>query len=132
AVAQERWPDLDAAYSQLQAAEDRVRVVASFARHTAELAAGGDAVAREICDRAAAELAHSVLTALRLADAPADAHIGAIGGVLNAALIRAAFTERVRTVRPQAVLAEVHGTGVDGAVALAELRADHPLRTIIA
>ena len=132
AVAQRHWPDLDTAYPQLQADPERVRVVASFARHTAELAADGDRVARGICDRAAAELAHSVLTALRTSDAPSDAHVAAIGGVLHAELIRAAFTEHVRAARPQAVFAHALGTGVDGAVALADLAHDHPLRTIVA
>lgn len=131
-LVQQRWPDLDSAYPQLQADAERVRVVASFARRTAELAADGDAVARDICDRAAAELAHSVLTALRTAQAPADAHVGAIGGVLQSELIRTAFTERVRAARPHAVFVEAGGTGVDGAGALAGLGSDHPLRAIVA
>ena len=39
AVVRERWPDLESAYIDLQAAEDRVRVVASFANAVSDLAA---------------------------------------------------------------------------------------------
>ena len=37
AIVRERWPDLESAYIDLQAAEDRVRVVASFANAVSEL-----------------------------------------------------------------------------------------------
>lgn len=128
AVMQERWPDLETAYVPLQASEDRVRTVASFAAPTAAHAASGDPVAIRICREAAAELAAAVLAALRVTEAPADAAIGAIGGVFGSELIRTAFESAVRAERPDARFVPPAGTGLDGAVALAGLSAGHPLR----
>lgn len=127
AVVQERWPDLETAYVALQSAEDRVRTVASFAAPTARHAASGDEVASRICRDAAAELAASALAALRVTDAPADAAVGAIGGVFGADIIRSAFEAAVRAERPDARFVPPAGTGLDGAVALADLGPGHPL-----
>lgn len=128
AVVQDRWPDLETAYVALQASEDRVRTVASFAAPTALLAATGDEVATRICREAAEELALAVTTALRVTAAPADAPVGAIGGVFGSDLIRTAFADAVRVARPEARFVPPAGSGLDGAVALAGLGAQHPLR----
>ncbi|MFS2279261.1 BadF/BadG/BcrA/BcrD ATPase family protein [Microbacterium sp. OR21] len=128
AVVQERWPDLETAYVPLQASEDRVRTVASFAAPTAQHAASGDEVAIRICREAATELATAVLAALRVTDAPADAAVGAIGGVFGSDLIRSAFESAVRAERPDARFVPPAGSGLDGAVALAQLGPAHPLR----
>ena len=128
AVVKERWPDLETAYVQLQASEDRVRTVASFAAATATHAASGDEVAIGICRRAAVELALATTTALRVTDAPADAAVGAVGGVFGSDLIRSAFDDAVRQVRPDARFVPAIGSGLDGAVALAALGPQHPLR----
>lgn len=128
ALVQQRWPDLEAAYTSLQADEERVRIVASFAAGTAELAASGDAVAQRICAGAADELAHSVITALRTSGAPNDAAVGATGGVLRSELIREAFTARVRRAFPDVRFVPPVGSGLDGADALATLAPGHPLR----
>ena len=125
---QERWPDLETAYTQLQATHDRVRVVASFAAKTAELAGVGDAVSVRICQEAARELALAATTSLRVVDAPADAAVGAVGGVFGSDAIRAAFVDAVRAERPDARFEPPIGSGIDGAVALADLGPDHPLR----
>lgn len=129
AVVLERWPVLEDAYVQLQSDEARVSAVASFARHVAELAATDDVAAR-ICDEAASELALSVVTALRRVqlDAATAPLVSAIGGVLRSARIRAAFEDEVSAVFPDAVFEAPHGTGIDGAVALAALPDAHPLR----
>lgn len=128
AVVQERWPDLESAYVALQSSEDRVRTVASFAAPTAAHAASGDEVAIRICGEAAGELALAIIAALRVTDAPADAAIGAIGGVFGSDLIRAAFETAVRAERPDARFVPPAGSGLDGAVALAGLGSAHPLR----
>lgn len=128
AVVQERWPDLETAYTLLQASHDRVRTVASFAAPTAALAASGDEVAVRICREAAGELALAATTALRVTDAEDDAAVGAIGGVFGSDLVRSAFEDAVRAVRPDARLVPPLGSGLDGAVALAGLGAQHPLR----
>ncbi|WP_307369727.1 N-acetylglucosamine kinase [Microbacterium sp. W4I4] len=128
AVMQERWPDLESAYTLLQASHDRVRTVASFAAPTAALAAAGDEVAVRICREAAGELALAATTALRVTDAPADAAVGAVGGVFGSELIRSAFQDAVRTACPDARFVPPIGSGLEGAVALAGLGAQHPLR----
>ena len=128
AVVQERWPDLASAYSALQASEDRVRTVASFAAPTAALAEAGDGVAIEICRAAAAELALAAVTSLRVTDAPDDAAVGAVGGVFGSTLLHSAFEDAVRASRPDARFVPPQGSGLDGAVALADLGVQHPLR----
>lgn len=132
AVVQQRWPDLEDAYVQLQSDDARVSVVASFAKQVADLA-DSDAVAAGICRAAADELALSVVTALRRAGAGADGApvVSAIGGVLRSSLIRGSFEANVRGVFPGVRFEAPHGTGIDGAVALASLAADHPLRELI-
>lgn len=127
-LVRERWPDLEGAYTSLQADSDRVRLVASFAAPTAALAAEDDPIARRICEKAAAELALSVTSALQTTAAPADAAVGAIGGVLRSELIRSAFESAVRAARPAVRFVPPVGTGLDGVDALVELASDHPLR----
>lgn len=127
-IVRERWPDLDTAYTQLQASHDRVRTVASFAAATAVLAADGDDVAGGICRDAARELALAATTSLRMAEAPGDAAVGAVGGVFGSELIRSEFTAAVNAERPDARFVPPMGSGLDGAVALAGLGAQHPLR----
>lgn len=128
AVVQERWPDLETAYTLLQASHDRVRTVASFAAPTAALAATGDEAAVRICREAAGELATAIIAALQVTDAPDGAAVGAIGGVFGSDLIRSTFEHAVRAVRPSARFVPPIGSGLDGAVALAGLGAQHPLR----
>lgn len=128
AVVQDRWPDLETAYVRLQASHDRVRTVASFAAPTALLAETGDEAAVRICRDAAGELALAAIAALKVTDAPADAAVGAIGGVFGSDLIRTRFADAVRAERPEARFMPPIGTGLDGAVALAQLDAQHPLR----
>lgn len=132
-VVRERWPDLEDAYVQLQGDEARVSIVASFARAVADLADTDD-VAASICAAAADELALSVVTALRRTGAGADGAplVSAIGGVLRSRHIREGFEASVRAVFPGATFEAPHGTGLDGAVELAALAADHPLRELIA
>jgi N-acetylglucosamine kinase-like BadF-type ATPase len=127
-VVQERWPDLETAYTLLQASHDRVRTVASFAAPTAALAATGDQVAMRICRDAAGELALAAVAALQVTDAPDDSAVGAIGGVFGSDLIRSTFEAAVRAERPDARFVPAIGSGLDGAVALAGLAAGHPLR----
>ncbi|WP_395245305.1 N-acetylglucosamine kinase [Agromyces sp. MMS24-K17] len=136
-VMHERWDDLEEAYIELQGAEDRIRIVASFAEATAALAEAGDPVADRICLRAAQELAHSVSSALRRvahADDRTDDGpvISAIGGVFRARRIRSRFEDLLRTWHPALRMEAPHGTGLDGASVLAGLPAGHPLRIHVA
>ena len=94
----------------------------------AHAATTGDAVAVGICADAARELALAATASLRVVDAPADAAVGAVGGVFGSDAIRAAFIDAVRVERPDARFVPPMGSGLDGAVALADLGPQHPLR----
>ncbi|MEU1972220.1 BadF/BadG/BcrA/BcrD ATPase family protein [Microbacterium sp. NPDC019599] len=129
------WPSLPQAYIELQAAEDRVSVVASFAAHVALLAAEGDAVALRITQRAAGELAASVSTSLSNVRRADDEHFAvcAIGGVFRSALLRDAFAAALTAdgTRGGPSLVDPLGDGLDGAVALADLATQHPLSAVV-
>lgn len=131
-VVRERWPDLEDAYVQLQSDEARVSVVASFARAVADLA-DTDEVAARICAETASELALSAITALRRVELDGDTAplVSAIGGVFRSPHVRGGFEHSVSAVFPDAVFEAPHGTGLDGAEALAALPETHPLRDLI-
>lgn len=129
----QQWADLESAYIELQAADDRVSLVASLARGVAELAAT-DAVAAQICLRAARELSVSATAALRRVAEPDDVDppaVCAIGGVFRADVIRERFAELVREAYPTVHLEPSHGTGIDGAAALAHLSPSHALLSYV-
>ncbi|MCK6081657.1 hypothetical protein KZX37_07435 [Microbacterium sp. EYE_5] len=122
-----RWPDLTQAYMALQADHDRVRIVASIARDVALAADAGDAVARGISVRAAEQLAHSARTAAaQVRTDESEFAVCAIGGVFSSATLRSAF-EQALEADPTLRLVAPRGVGIDGARALADLTASHPL-----
>ncbi|WP_345801723.1 BadF/BadG/BcrA/BcrD ATPase family protein [Microbacterium sp. AZCO] len=127
------WPDLSRAYIDLQAAEDRVRIVASFAAEVARLSVEGDAVAQAISDRAARELAHSVLTSLANVQRGDDEHftVCAIGGVFRSQRLHDAFAAELTRDRQDVTLVAPRGEGIDGALALADLSPEHPLSSAV-
>lgn len=130
---QQRWPDLESAYIQLQNDPSAVSAVASFAQAAGELA-DTDTVAAEICRRAAEELAHSAVTALRRVgqDGPeATPQVAAIGGVFGARPILDEFWNQVQAAVPQAQLSTAAGQGADGAAELFSVEPGHPLRALI-
>ncbi|MDL5352470.1 BadF/BadG/BcrA/BcrD ATPase family protein [Microbacterium sp. zg-YB36] len=133
AVAQEHWPDLTEAYIRLQTADDRVSVIAGFAAAVAAHT-DHDAVAADITRRAADELAHSVTTALRRVHRGDDGtlQVCALGGVFRSAALRAAFQRRLTDADLDIALVAPRGQGIDGAAALANLPARHPLATAVA
>lgn len=130
AVVKRRFPDLEEAYIALQSSPERVRTVAGFARNVTELASV-DAVAHAICVAAARELAHSAESALRRVadpDQPRESfHVSVLGGVFGAELVARTFGDTVRAQRPAVVIQAANGTGLDGAAALPDLPASHPL-----
>lgn len=129
-VVRERWPELEDAYVQLQSDEAKVSVVASFAEVVTQLA-DSDAVSARICAEAGEELALSAITALRRAGIEADPVVSAIGGVLRGTHVRGAFEDAVRAVHPTVRFEAPHGSGLDGAVALATLPETHPLAALV-
>ncbi|MEV7692340.1 BadF/BadG/BcrA/BcrD ATPase family protein [Microbacterium sp. NPDC089189] len=133
ALAEERWPLLTEAYIDLQTAPDRVRTIASFAAPVAALAAAGDPVALRITDRAAAELAHSVATALHrvMPEGGALAPVCTIGGVFHSQPLTERFAAHLAASGVPAQIVPAQGSGLDGVVALAALASAHPLSSAI-
>ncbi|TXK18653.1 BadF/BadG/BcrA/BcrD ATPase family protein [Homoserinibacter sp. GY 40078] len=131
-VVRDRWPDLEDAYVQLQSDPAKVSIVAWFAEAVAAHAEH-DEVAAGICRAAAQELGLAAITALRRAmggQPVAEPLVSAIGGVFRGQHVREAFEETVRAVHPGLRMEAPHGTGLDGAVALAGLPAEHPLAAL--
>lgn len=133
AVVRSRWPDLEGAYIQLQNDPAAVSVIASFSRAVGELAET-DQVAGRISVAAAAELAHSAVTALRRVGEDGDGaapQVAAIGGVFRSPALREEFHRQVRQAVPEASFPAVAGEGVDGAATLLTLAEEHPLHRLI-
>ncbi|MGN6273860.1 MAG: N-acetylglucosamine kinase [Protaetiibacter sp.] len=130
AVVSARWPELEDAYVQLQSDPAKVSVIAWFAEAVAAHAAS-DAVAERICREAAEELALSAVTALRRAGVDIAPVVSATGGVFRGDVVRATFEDAVRAVHPAVRFEAPHGTGLDGAAALAVLPASHPLSALV-
>jgi glucosamine kinase len=130
-VVRGRWPELPEAYMDLQAASDRVQVVASFAEPTAVLAAEGDAVASGIIELAASEMALSVSAGIERVSLSHDPTIivCAIGGVLRSGDVRGRFERHLSDRLPTVVHVSARGVGLDGAVALGNIGEGHPLRS---
>jgi N-acetylglucosamine kinase-like BadF-type ATPase len=127
--ARAEFPDLEQAYIELQGDPGRVRRIAAYTRHVAELAPT-DEVAAGICADAARELARSVTTGLeRVGAAPV---VCGIGGVLRAAPIAEAFAAELRTRWTELELRAPLGSGIDGAALLPEVAPGSALAALIA
>jgi N-acetylglucosamine kinase-like BadF-type ATPase len=132
AVVRERWPDLESAYIQLQTAEDRVQVVASFSQAVSDLAPT-DAVAARICRGAARELAITATAALARTAEPGDVGraVCAIGGVFHSPMVHDRFAALLHESVPGAHLESPRGSGLDGTVALPSLAPAHALLSLV-
>ncbi len=129
----EIFPDLSAAYVELQSDDRKVSRIASFAKVVDELA-GTDAVAAGIMDAAAAELSESVLAGLHrvglmTAEPP---RVCALGQVLRSTHVRERFTRYLRMQWPRLGLTEPLGNALHGAALLANLGEDSPLAALVA
>lgn len=127
------WPDLEEAYIELQSSAQRVATVASFAKTASQLA-GKDEVAAQICTAAAKELALSAATALERVGGRTPQRqepVACLGGVFGSELISGQFAATLAGLRPQAVVVDTSGTGLDGAQRLASLSQNHPLQSLI-
>ncbi len=127
------FPDLEAAYIELQSDERRVSRIAAFARVVDEVAPT-DHVALRILEAAASELAESVLAGLHRVglmghEPPA---VCALGQVLRSPRIRQRFTSYLRMNWPGMQLREPQGNALHGATLLANLGDDSPLSRRVA
>jgi N-acetylglucosamine kinase-like BadF-type ATPase len=108
-----------------------VRRIASYARSVAGLA-DSDAVAGRICRDAAAELAHSVITALERVGEESDPVVCGIGGVLRADAIAGPFAAELRGRWERVDIQDPLGSGIDGAALLRDVSRDSALYGLIA
>lgn len=127
----EEFPDLEAAYVEIQADPDRVRRVASYSRRVTAHAAT-DPVAREIAEWAGTELADSVAAAAARVGLAASVPVARLGRVLTDPTVDAAFQTRLAAVVSGAVLTEPAGSGLDGAALLTRLAEGSALRSAVA
>ena len=127
------FPDLGAAYVELQCDVRRVSRIADFARVVDELAEQ-DPVSSGILDAAAAELSESVLAGLRRVSLMGSEPplVCALGQVLRSAHLRERFTRYLRMQWPSLALTEPVGNALHGAALLANLGEDSPLATLVA
>ncbi len=129
----ELFPDLSAAYVELQSDDRRVSRIADFAKVVDELA-DDDPVARGIMDAAAAELSESVLAGLRRVSMMGSEppQVCALGQVLRSRHIRDRFTRYLRMQWPDLQLAEPLGNALHGAALLSNLGENSPLSSLVA
>jgi N-acetylglucosamine kinase-like BadF-type ATPase len=107
------WP------GQLLTRADRAGLLAGFAADVAGLAASGDRVASGIMARAGAEVAVTLVAALRPPIPPVASWTGGVFGAGGE--FTAAFEREFARLAPRAVLLAPAGTPLDGAVRLARL-----------
>lgn len=120
------------AYIELQTDANRVSVIASFAKEVIELAES-DATAREIIQRAGAELAQSAVTAARragLLEQPSPRFSWA-GNVMKAELLKSSFTDAVADLVPNASFHEPIAEPIYGVALIPTLPADSPLSAVV-
>jgi N-acetylglucosamine kinase-like BadF-type ATPase len=120
------------AYIELQTDANRVSVVASFAKEVIELAES-DSTAREIIQRAGAELAQSAATAARrvgLLEQPSPRFSWA-GNVMKAELLKDSFIEALVGLVPTASFHEPIAEPIFGVALIPTLPADSPLMSFV-
>jgi glucosamine kinase len=120
------------AYIELQTNDNRVSVIASFARAVIDLAET-DSTAKDIVEQAGAELARSAVTAARrvgLLEQQAPRFSWA-GNVIKSELVKNAFTKSVSSEVPNASFQEPIAEPIDGVVLLPNLPEDSPLRAVV-
>ncbi|MCC3761483.1 hypothetical protein K3N28_00110 [Glycomyces sp. TRM65418] len=117
------FPDLERAYLELQADEDRVSRIAAYARAVAVAAVEGDTVADTILANAGRELALSALAGLhRTGEADAAVpQVRGLGGVFGARRLAEAFAAEVRVDLPGAEVAIGESQPLDGAQLLPDV-----------
>nr|WP_236778921.1 BadF/BadG/BcrA/BcrD ATPase family protein [Agromyces seonyuensis] len=127
------FPDVEAAYIELQSDPAKVARIARYSAVVAEHAPD-DAVARGILELAGDEMAGSVLAALsRVGERENPApKVRAIGGVFRSPDLFSAFESSVRLVIPGADVAREEARPLEGVARLPHVTPDHPLAPHVA
>ena len=124
----EDFPDLEKAYLAIQADDNKVSRIASYAT-TVNALASTDRVAANIIDKAAAHLSEAVQAALRRVglNGPETPKVAALGQVFESDRLRNRFVDYLTLQWPSFALTEPVGDIVDGTAALLTLDGHHPL-----
>lgn len=127
-VVRNDFHDLDTAYVEIQNSDERVKLVASYAKKVAELAPT-DQVCLSIVVAAATEMAKSVAAGLERVrfDANATAPVAATGNVFSTPVIRNAFEAALAELVPQASVSYLNDGPLAGAARMASLKRSSPL-----
>jgi N-acetylglucosamine kinase-like BadF-type ATPase len=122
AAAEQRFGEPAGIAEAIYRSQVPTRIVASFARDVARVAADGDAAARSILEDAGRELAVTACAALGRAFGPADpATVSYSGNVFAAGSpLLDAFADELARIRPDAKLVPPAGDALAGAALLAE------------
>ncbi|KRC61613.1 hypothetical protein ASE14_12285 [Agromyces sp. Root81] len=128
------FPDLEAAYIELQGDLGRVQRIASYARAVADAAAAGDAVAEQIVTDGARELAASAFAGLRRVGESGvpDPHVRGVGGLFLGEVLGREFVAAIRAEIPGAEIRLGEAHPLDGAAALADVAPTSALAAHIA
>ncbi|AWB94306.1 hypothetical protein DCE93_00300 [Agromyces badenianii] len=128
------FPDLEAAYIELQGDPGRVQRVASYARAVADAAAAGDAVAEAIVTDGARELAASATAGLRRVGelGVPDSRVRGVGGLFLGEVLGREFVAAIRARLPGAEVRLGEAHPLDGAAALADVAPTSALAAHIA
>ncbi|MRG60732.1 ATPase [Agromyces sp. CFH 90414] len=133
ALAVDEFGELDRLGLAVQADPDRVARIARFAPQVTGLAdTGVDPVAVGIVDRAAAELAYSIATAVHRAGvAGVDARLSATGQVVGSMRLLERLAGELDELLPGSRLEPALGAPIDGVERLLDLPEGHPLGAFV-
>lgn len=126
------FPDVEAAYIEIQSHPERISFVASYARKIIDLSEH-DLVSARIVDHATDELALSVSASLhRTGWAPGSSpSISWVGKILSNPKMAVPLAGKLKKAWPNAHLVSPLGGPLDGVAQLPTLPADHPLRPLV-
>lgn len=133
-AAEDEFGPLPELYMRLQAAPDHVASIAGFARTVGREADGGDHIAAGVLRDAAAELATSVIAALRRTGwhDGESVRVSWMGAVLTRNdMIRNNVSDEIATRAQGAVVRSPLGTSLDGVARVADTPPGHPLESEI-
>lgn len=126
------FPDVEAAYIEIQSNPEKISFVASYARKVIDLSEH-DTVSAKIVDHATNELALSVGASLRNTGWTPESSptISWVGKILSNDLMARPLHHKVQQAWPNAHIVEPHGGPLDGVARLATLPTQHALYPLL-
>lgn len=126
------FPDVEAAYIEIQSSPERIAFVASYAHRIIDLSEH-DRVSARIVDHATDELALSAGASLRRTgwNPESSPNISWVGKILSNPRMTEPLARKLAHAWPNANLVESQGEPMDGVAQLPHLAPDHPLQRLI-